>query len=211
MVNFGEFLKIWSLRSNSVTRQVSFNRTKIGGKYQNSNATFWVIFKQCASVKTKSQSIWDIFEATFRKKIKIDLILVWFLSDFLHHLLHICLLCWSNKEVSSKQKRSSKLSSKESEPYATVLVNCTSKLLNFHLVKYVGKSIMCRKSCLWLQSKWQTSFTYALSIDELILASNTVLSTTTKHGSDEKKINTFTVKSHVIGKPSIWLVARVSH
>ena len=47
MVHFGEFLKTWSLRSNSVTRQVSFNRTKIGGKCQNSNATFWVIFKQC--------------------------------------------------------------------------------------------------------------------------------------------------------------------
>ena len=29
MVNFGEFLKTWSLRSNSVTRQVSF---KIGQK-----------------------------------------------------------------------------------------------------------------------------------------------------------------------------------
>ena len=27
---FGEILKTWSLRSNSVTRQVSFNRTKIG-------------------------------------------------------------------------------------------------------------------------------------------------------------------------------------
>ena len=27
---FGEFLKIWSLRSNSVTRQVNFNWTKIG-------------------------------------------------------------------------------------------------------------------------------------------------------------------------------------
>ena len=37
MVHFGEFLKTWSLRSNSVTRQVSFNRTKIGGKYQTSN------------------------------------------------------------------------------------------------------------------------------------------------------------------------------
>ena len=52
MDNFGEFLKTWSLRSNSVTRQVSFNRTKIGGKCQNvksSNATFWVIFKQCES------------------------------------------------------------------------------------------------------------------------------------------------------------------
>ena len=47
MVQFGEFLKTWSLRSNSVTRQVSFNRTKIGGKCQNSKATFWVIIKQC--------------------------------------------------------------------------------------------------------------------------------------------------------------------
>ena len=35
MVQFGEFLKTWSLRSNRVTRQVSFNRTKIGGKCQN--------------------------------------------------------------------------------------------------------------------------------------------------------------------------------
>ena len=47
MVHFSEFFKTWSLRSNSVTRQVSFNRTKIGGKCQNSknlNTTFWVIF-----------------------------------------------------------------------------------------------------------------------------------------------------------------------
>ena len=36
MVHFGEFLKTWSLRSNSVTRQVSFNRTKISGTCQNS-------------------------------------------------------------------------------------------------------------------------------------------------------------------------------
>ena len=47
------FRKPWSLRSNSVTRQVSFNRTK---KVENakirkkSNATFWVIFKQCEKV-----------------------------------------------------------------------------------------------------------------------------------------------------------------
>ena len=47
MVHFGEFWKTWSLRSNSVTRHVSFKRTKIGGKCQNSNATFWLIFKQC--------------------------------------------------------------------------------------------------------------------------------------------------------------------
>ena len=36
MVHFDKFLKTWSLRSNSVTRQVTFNRTKIGGKCQNS-------------------------------------------------------------------------------------------------------------------------------------------------------------------------------
>ena len=35
MVHFCEFLETWSLWSNSVTRQVSFNRTKIGGKCQN--------------------------------------------------------------------------------------------------------------------------------------------------------------------------------
>ena len=45
MVHFGKFLKTWSLRSNSFTRQVSFNMTKIGGKCQNSNVTLWVIFK----------------------------------------------------------------------------------------------------------------------------------------------------------------------
>ena len=34
MVHFGEFLKTWSLRSNSVTRQISINKTQIGGKCQ---------------------------------------------------------------------------------------------------------------------------------------------------------------------------------
>ena len=51
MVHFDEFLKTWSFWPNSVTRQASFNRTKIGGICKNSNATFWVIFKQCASVQ----------------------------------------------------------------------------------------------------------------------------------------------------------------
>ena len=48
------FWKTWSLRSNSVTRQVTFNRTKIGGKCQNvknSNKTFWIIFKHCKCSK----------------------------------------------------------------------------------------------------------------------------------------------------------------
>ena len=47
MVHLGEFLKNYCLRFNSVTRQASFNRTIIGEKCLNSNATFWVIFKQC--------------------------------------------------------------------------------------------------------------------------------------------------------------------
>ena len=37
MVHFDELLKTWNLRSNSVTRQVTYNRPKIGGKCQNSN------------------------------------------------------------------------------------------------------------------------------------------------------------------------------
>ena len=47
MVNFGEHLKTFSLRSDSATRMVIFKRTKIGGKYQNSNETFWMTFKHC--------------------------------------------------------------------------------------------------------------------------------------------------------------------
>ena len=65
IVHFGEFLKTWSLRSNSVTRQVTFNRTKIDGKCQNkknSNATFWVIFKHCdkAEVWKKATAFYDL-------------------------------------------------------------------------------------------------------------------------------------------------------
>ena len=35
MVNFGEFLKTWSLQPYSVTRQVKFKRTEIGEICQN--------------------------------------------------------------------------------------------------------------------------------------------------------------------------------
>ena len=44
MVNFGKFLKSWSLRSYSVTRQVIFIRTKIGenAKIRNENEKFWM-------------------------------------------------------------------------------------------------------------------------------------------------------------------------
>ena len=47
MVHFDEFLKIWSLQSNSVTRQVSFNRTKIGGKCQNAKSSNNVYLRVC--------------------------------------------------------------------------------------------------------------------------------------------------------------------
>ena len=38
---FGEVLKIWSFRSKSVTRQVTVNRTNIGGKCQNWKVRLW--------------------------------------------------------------------------------------------------------------------------------------------------------------------------
>ena len=52
MFNFGEFLKTWILRSNSVTRQVTFEMTKIGGKCQSwkiqmGHFDFSVISKNC--------------------------------------------------------------------------------------------------------------------------------------------------------------------
>ena len=48
-----ENLKLALLQSNSVTRQVTFNRTKMGRKFQNwkiKSATFWAIFKHCVLV-----------------------------------------------------------------------------------------------------------------------------------------------------------------
>ena len=46
MVNFGEFLKIWSLRSKSVTRQGTFKRTKIDEKWQNWNFKYDILSAQ---------------------------------------------------------------------------------------------------------------------------------------------------------------------
>ena len=50
MVHFGEFLKTWSLLSNSVRRQVTFEKTKS----KNSNVTFWVIFQLCVLLSFRS-------------------------------------------------------------------------------------------------------------------------------------------------------------
>ena len=65
MVHFGEFLKTWSLRSNSVTRPVTFNKTKIGGKCHNSNATFLSNFQTMCK-----HNIFEIFRVFhFSKKV----------------------------------------------------------------------------------------------------------------------------------------------
>ena len=91
MVHFDEFLKTWSLRSNSVTRQVSFNRTKIGGKCQNwknANATFWVIFKQCV-LQALMRLLFCWLFAVFNGK-SFDLYLLCSLSD----LWKKCFLKW---------------------------------------------------------------------------------------------------------------------
>ena len=59
MVTFEEFLKTWSLRSSSVTRQVNFNWTKIGWKrrhnWKSQMRHFLVIFKH-SDVKHKLSS-----------------------------------------------------------------------------------------------------------------------------------------------------------
>ena len=77
MVNFGEFLKTWSLRSNSVTKQVTFNRTKIGVKCQNwkiKSATFWVIFKHYDINRRADHWLLTELKQTFHLSIKYKLI-----------------------------------------------------------------------------------------------------------------------------------------
>ena len=68
---FGEFSKNWSLRSNSVTRQVNLNRTKIGRICQNkkkSTMTFWVIFVYfCVFFNSESTlSSWSSLDETMQ-------------------------------------------------------------------------------------------------------------------------------------------------
>ena len=68
--HFGEFLKICSLWSNSVTRQVSLIGQKLveNAKIQNSNTTLWVILKHCEWVKNLAlkwkllHHIWNVHD-----------------------------------------------------------------------------------------------------------------------------------------------------
>ena len=53
-VLFGQFLKTWSLRSNSVTRHVNFNITRKCQNSKMSNATFWMIFKHCDMMRMQN-------------------------------------------------------------------------------------------------------------------------------------------------------------
>ena len=74
IVDFGEFLKTWSLLSKSVTRHFNFNRTNIGGKCQNTkiemrhfnsflnnviclNETFSTMLNHCAKVLEKRSGL----------------------------------------------------------------------------------------------------------------------------------------------------------
>ena len=57
MVHFGYFLKKWSLMSNSVTRQVNLNRTKISGKFQNWKVQMWHFRWFSNKVKYENQEI----------------------------------------------------------------------------------------------------------------------------------------------------------
>ena len=77
MVHFGEFLKTWSLRSNRVTRQISFNRSKIGGKCQNSNIPMghfgWfsnTVIVRLITYFTTYSALWDHIQPNFIFKVQ---------------------------------------------------------------------------------------------------------------------------------------------
>ena len=60
MVHFGEFLKTWSWRSNSVTRQVTFNMTKIGGKCQNQSFKCEILSNFQTMWRKRDSSTWVV-------------------------------------------------------------------------------------------------------------------------------------------------------
>ena len=61
MVHFCEFAKSWSLRSNSVTRQVTFTRTKIGVKRQNWRYSAFFMNSKCKRSSLRSQCWMRLF------------------------------------------------------------------------------------------------------------------------------------------------------
>ena len=65
MVHYDEFLKTRSLLSNRVTRQVTFWWKM--PKFENSNETFWVIFKHCGWLQNLKQQFWAVQIFTSRR------------------------------------------------------------------------------------------------------------------------------------------------
>ena len=142
IVHFGEFLKTWSLWSNSVTRQVSFNRTKIDRKCQ--NATLWVIFKQCEVVHYVKVYTHLVFLAQELKLLAL-LNLCIFLLLF-HNLL--------NFSLSSILSLSTKLSNK---PLLALIVWNVS---NFSVVFLLRSSYTKQHQCVFDTQRWRTRFLF---------------------------------------------------
>ena len=70
IVNFGEFLKTWILRSNSVTRQVIFNRTKNGEKCQNWKSQMRH-FEQISNTVLSHQLMYPKLKSSVSEKYKL--------------------------------------------------------------------------------------------------------------------------------------------
>ena len=77
MVNFGEFLKTWILRLNSVTRHKLVENARL----KNSNETFWVIFRHCA---TPTWNRWGRVERSKRQNSWISNRITTFVYDDFH-------------------------------------------------------------------------------------------------------------------------------
>ena len=113
---FGEFLKTWSLRSNSVTRQVNFNRTKIGGKCQHWNIGW---FSNNAFLRT-----WNLLEQrnlpyflywlSSVKRRKADMIHLWehLQNKLIENWIDWKLILSSRAKYSTVKKNSKNLTSK---------------------------------------------------------------------------------------------------
>ena len=85
IVNFGDFLKTWSLWSNSVTRHVNPSQTIIRGKYQN-----W---------KTQMRHSWWFSNTV--EFIKKDFLIKNYLPQFFDHFLYVnCVLIFQRLKFS---------------------------------------------------------------------------------------------------------------
>ena len=134
MVHFGEFLKTWSLRSNRVTRQVRFNRTKIGRNGQ--NATFWVILSMSSlrSQCCKMRHFWDIFQHcdSMLNLHKLKLGSVGIFSNYCGSLIHTwwsCFWpCFDSLDTKLNDSQSRPLRTEKCPYLTSQSLNCSSLL-----------------------------------------------------------------------------------